>query len=200
MPTYDIIIAKTGTERHSVDADTPADAYRLYEEGKAHLKDDENQGVDSIKIVDRATGVVFDPDADLPAADDAPQPREYGVRLWATFRGVAEDTVTATSVEEAIEKAKALDFDDFSFTLEGREGDESISIFGPDADDPADDDPWSGDVGEVDRREKGDPTSWQACQIVKDLALLHNINNDTYTREQMSELIERAHKACSKDG
>ena len=55
ISTYDILVHKTGIERHTVDADSHDHAYDLYLEGKATLKDDETSEVSSIDVVDRLT-------------------------------------------------------------------------------------------------------------------------------------------------
>lgn len=137
--------------------------------------------------------------------DDEPVEREYGVRIWATYRTVAETTVTATSFDEAVEKAKALAIKgpmlEFSFEIpEGYdpEGDETVHVFGPDDEDLDSDDPWEGDGVEIDRRSDGEPFSWEACAIVKDMAKLHGLPTDPECLTQIEALINRAKAACTK--
>lgn len=133
--------------------------------------------------------------------DDGPILRRYGVRLWATFRAVAETEVEAFSFESAVEKAKGISHHDFLYKIEdGAEGDETTHVFGPADEAPEDDDPWAGDGVEIDKRTDGEPFSWAACQIVKDLAKLHDFSNPTFGTEQVKALIKRAHEACQKEG
>lgn len=137
-------------------------------------------------------------------AEQEPEPveREYGVRIWATFRTVAETTVTATSFKDAVKKAEELRLTgpvlDFSFSIpEGNdpEGDETVHVFGPDDADLYTEDPWEGEGVEVDRRADGEPFSWDACAITKDLAKLYCQGWESVT---ILSLISRAHRACEK--
>lgn len=137
--------------------------------------------------------------------DEQPVEREYGVRIWATFRTVAETTVTATSFDEAVKKAEALELTgpvlDFSFSIpDGNdpEGDETVHVFGPDDADLYNEDPWEGEGFEVDRRADGEPFSWEACDIVKDMAKLLGMEHGPQRESAMSSLISRAHRACNK--
>lgn len=85
--------------------------------------------------------------------DDQPIEREDGVRLWATFRACAQTTVTATSLAEAIEKAK-LEKDGFhKFEIESCDGDETVHVFGPEGDNCED------GVAKVSRSTCGRPAS-----------------------------------------
>lgn len=131
--------------------------------------------------------------------DDAAIERTYGVRLWGTFRACAETTVTATSFDEAVSKARELEHGDFDFKIEEMDGDESLTVFGPDDDDRDSDDAWEGEGVEVDKRTDGEPFSWDSCQLAKDLAALADIKNDTYIREQTAVLIARAKVFCTKE-
>lgn len=108
MPTYDIYVKKTGTERHSVEAASPRHAYELYEAGDAHLKDDENDGVDSVTIVDRATGEAIDADAleDEPGEPEI-ETREYRVRIRATaLADVVDSWTNAISHDRAPDRQR----------------------------------------------------------------------------------------------
>lgn len=182
MPTYDIIVKKTGTERHSVDASSPEEALKRYNDGGAWLKDDETDGVDSVTIVDRATGKKFDAEE----LEDADELKEYDVRIIVTVRAIAEDTILAKSWEDAVEKAGKLDPKDYVYSYErdqGIEGDE-MAFLGE-----------SGEMQEheIDLRQDGEPLSWEAVKIVKDLAKL-DISDD----QAIANLIGRAVTACSK--
>ena len=76
MPTFYIHVRKAGTETHSVDAESHADALRLYNEGAATLKDDETTEVHSVVVEDLSTGVRID-EGDLedePAQAEASNP------------------------------------------------------------------------------------------------------------------------------
>lgn len=142
--------------------------------------------------------------------DDQRVEREYGVRLWATFRACAETTVTATSFGEAVTKARELDHGHFNFNIEEMDGDESLTVFGPDDDDRDSTDAWESDGVEIDKRRAGEPFSWDACQLVKDLAKLDPIaellrDDDmkaVVSIEQLgviANLIIRARDMCNKE-
>lgn len=131
--------------------------------------------------------------------DDGPVLRTYGVRLFATFRGECDTEVEATSFEEAVAKAKLLTHDAYNYSIDDTiEGDETMMVYGPDENDPNDDDKWGGDGVEIDKRKDGEPFSWDTCQLTKDLAALADIKNETYVREQTALLIARAKGFCSK--
>ena len=142
---------------------------------------------------------------DSDGEDDEPVVRSYGVRMWATFRALAQTEIEATSYADAIEKAKAIEFTGlhgFAFEIEDgneAEGDETMMVYGPDDDDPNDDDTWGGDGVEIDKRRPGEPFSWDACQLVKDLAALADIKNESFVKEKAAELIARAKSFCTKE-
>ncbi len=144
-----------------------------------------------------------------PYEAEEPEPviREYGLRIWATFRCVAETTVEATSYDQAVKMAKELQLTgpvlDFSFDIaEGNdpEGDETIHVFGPDDEDVDNDDEWSGEGLEVDRRAEGEPFSWDACRLVKNLAKLDGLPRDPECMQQLDALVAEAKSLCTKDG
>lgn len=151
-----------------------------------------------------------DPNDALSALDtneeeeDEPVIRTYGVRLWGTFRACAEDTVEAASFDEAMEKAKKLNHCNYSFKIESLDGDESMSVFGPDDDDLSDDDMWGGDGIEIECRTVGEPLSWEACQLVKDLAQVDMSSTDAFHSaggwETINALVNRAKACCTKEG
>ncbi|MCO5730114.1 hypothetical protein [Rhizobium sp. SSA_523] len=142
--------------------------------------------------------------------EEEPLVREYGIRLWATLRGEYEYTVHASSLEDAIAKAKAADHTYCSFKVDSVDGDQTAHVFGPDDDNPEDDDAWGGNGVEIDMREPGEPFSWDACQLVKDLAKLSpiaellsgNDMNAAVSVEQLgvvAKLIARAEALCAKE-
>lgn len=204
MPTYDIFVKVHGEERYSVEAGTPEEAMRKHERGESGLKkDDETFGVDEVRIIDRATGIDVTPDDDL--LPDEPVEKMYGVRLWATFRASAETVVMATSFDEAVKKAAAIEVGgpilDFHFQIpdgNSPEGDETCHVYGPE-DDQDESDLWSGEGVEVDMRKASEPFSWEACKIVKELAALHNMSNPTFVSEKFQDLLKRAADACTKE-
>lgn len=130
-------------------------------------------------------------------ADEEPLLRTYGVRMWATFRATAETSVEATSFAAALEAAKDLNIRDFSVSIEGCEGDETIHLHGPADDDPSTDDEWSGDGVEIDAREKGEPFSWDAVHLVQALAKL-DISSRATARGTLLQFVERAKAACKE--
>lgn len=152
----------------------------------------------AVKIMEMTTKTEM---ADVVASLDEPEAvvRKYGIRLWATFRGECDITVEATSFEAAIEAARKLDHNDHNFTFTDTvEGDQSAQVFGPDDDNPDDDDEWGGDGVEVDMRADGDPFSWTACHITKELAALFDKPQDPECLSIVTNLISEAHRACNK--
>lgn len=125
--------------------------------------------------------------ADDEGLEDEPELKTFPVRLWITARMVCETDVEATSMEDAIAKAKELNFSGHDFAYEGLEGDESAHIVDPD-------DELAAPV-EIDLREEGEPFSWEAVNIVKDLAAFYHKGWDS---SDMVHLIGLAHRACTK--
>lgn len=199
MKTYDIYVTKRGVEHYSVRANSPEEALQKREEGTASLKGDQTTDVEEIQVIDRATGKDVTPAE--PEEDHGPVLKTYGVRCWATFRASADTQVEAFNQDGAIAVAKTMDWsmlnffaniDDFTV-----ERDETAQVFGP-ADDGSDhDDPWQGDGLEVDLRAAGEPFSWDAVGIVKELAELGSIHNPSYRADKINELIAKAQVACA---
>jgi hypothetical protein len=136
-------------------------------------------------------------EADEAEEDDEPETQEYPVRLWATFRCVCETEIEATSHEEAVAKARELDPDDFNFNFAegmGIDGDVTAHVDWPDEDDE------TRDAFEVDLREEGEPFSWVACEIVKDLAKLASPDGslDASAEDATEKFVRRAVAACTK--
>jgi hypothetical protein len=111
----------------------------------------------------------------------------YHVLLRATARVYAEEEFEAVDDEAAQNYAKALDPGEFRFTYDsddGIEGDEIVLLSGYDD---------NGDETlaetEVVLKENGEPFSWTACELVKDLAKLADT---TYDMDVIAELINRA--------
>lgn len=152
----------------------------------------------AVKIMEMTTKTEM---ADVLATlDEEPVLRTYGVRLHATMRAECSTEVEATSFAEAVEKAKALNHDDFNYSIDDTiEGDETMMIYGPADDDPDDDDKWGGEGVDIDKRKAGEPFSWEACQLVKDLAALAAITNESFHRDKIKGLIDRAKALCAKE-
>jgi hypothetical protein len=116
---------------------------------------------------------------------------DYCVTASMTARVHYTESVAAASVEEAIAMAKQANYfgnQVFDYEGDGCEGDEIIYIL------PLDD--RTADGTEVDCRADGEPFSWEACQIVKDLAKLKYSPLDSAT---FAEFIKRAVSACTKE-
>ncbi|THK33456.1 hypothetical protein EHS39_36210 [Ensifer sp. MPMI2T] len=195
MKTYDIYVTKRGVERYSVRANTPEEALEKQKDGTATLKDDETTDVEEIQVVDRATGQDVTPAE--PEEEHGPVLKTYGVRFWATFRACAETQVEAFNEEGAVAVAKTIDWTELDFTADREnltaEGDETAHLFGPSDDEHDNDDPWCGNAREIDLRDEGEPFSWIAVAIVKDLAKV-----SYQGRKDLMELIDRAKAACTK--
>lgn len=191
--TYDIIVVKKGTESHSVNADSPQHAFELFNAGASTLKGDETDSVDRVKIVDRETGATFDPDFFEIDAEDPDEEREFTVTIRVTARVSAEETIMATSIQDAAVKAANLDPHDFLYTYstdDGFDGDPIAMVCGELHDQ---------DEVEVDLRPVGEPFSWTACDIVKKLAALPE-GAITYDKlATVADLIQQARQACEKN-
>lgn len=115
----------------------------------------------------------------------------YKVRLAVTARVFAEETFEAANDEAAQQYVEALDPADFDYTYsadDGIEGDE-VAFW------TRDDDEDLLHETEVVLKADGEPLSWEAVEIVKELAKLHaapTLDNI----EALTVLISRAHLAC----
>ncbi|MDQ0422332.1 hypothetical protein J2045_003380 [Peteryoungia aggregata LMG 23059] len=148
-----------------------------------------------------AFNIPLPPENEIEELEPEPILRKYGVRLWATFRGECEVTVEATSYDEAIEKAKQLDHNDFNYTFDDSvEGDQTLHVYGPDDDNQDDDDEWAGDGVEIDMRKPGNPFSWDACRLVVGLAKLDGLPRDPQCMEAIEGFISLAKSICTKEG
>jgi hypothetical protein len=167
---------------------------------------------EACNVIHNAVGMAEqETDEDGDGDDDQPIEREYGVRLFATFRGECDQTVKAFSFDEAVAKARLLKHNDFNYSINDNvEGDETLMVYGPDDDDRTETDPWAGDGASLDARPDGEPFSWDACQLVKDLAKLNPIaellrGDDmkaSVSVEQLgviANLIIRAREMCPKE-
>ena len=116
----------------------------------------------------------------------------YDVTAAHTARVRFETTVQAANMDEAIRMAKEADYWGTEvFDYDGDdEGDETIDIYKREARFLEDNEAY------IDcRRSPGQPFSWVAVQIVKDLAKVTKFNLDTF-----AEFIKRAESACQKEG
>jgi hypothetical protein len=116
----------------------------------------------------------------------------FEFRLSVTRRDHHKFDVDALTFEDAVAKVKAMDIEDFrwAFGDDGFEGDEIIYWDG---------EPEDGQCEvEIDKRKDGEPFSWVACEIVKELAKLAS-EKDSIRALEADELIERAVAACAKD-
>ena len=107
----------------------------------------------------------------------------YNVRLWVTTRAYHEIEVDAADDEQAFNLVQQIRMADYgwAFGENGIDGDEMAMITGND----------DGELEiEVDLRAKGEPYSWVACEIVKQLAV-------ATTDEERQRLIVCARNACT---
>lgn len=131
-----------------------------------------------------------------PAPEPEVETKEYTIRIGVTVRAFAEENFEAASWEEAVEKAKAYQPADFLYRYDhdGIEGDEIGYL--READD------YESDEHEVDLRKDGEPFSWFACEIVKELAAL-NAHRLAHPEEIIADkaiaLMEKAAAACAKE-
>jgi hypothetical protein len=94
---------------------------------------------------------------------------KFSLTLAASFRAYAEEQIEADTLEQAIEAAKALDFDDFEFRLDDQPAcvcDELIMLSPVDAG-------LSGtqaDDIEIPMHAAGEPYSWDAVAFLRDVA------------------------------
>jgi hypothetical protein len=107
MKTYDIFVEKTGTERHTVSAKSFKQALANYHEGLSILKEDENDDVLSITILDRDTGEKINSES-IPETSEPEPPFSFEVTIGANLRCYASLEVEAKSEEDARAKAMAI--------------------------------------------------------------------------------------------
>ncbi len=128
--------------------------------------------------------------------------KEEAVHVAAVALGVTTSydvRVMITKREEIISQTyEAADIDDLERMLvrdiqdEEREGDEIAYVA------LLNDEGWSTDEDfEIDLRSAGEPFSWTAVDIVKDLAKLNDRKHEL--PDDVLELVERAVKACNTD-
>lgn len=121
--------------------------------------------------------------------------KEYTVRLAASARVFNEDRIMAYSIEEAIEKVRQLNLEEYRWGYRYEHEDE---IDGDQiayvrlADDR------DGDDVEVDLRNEGEPFAWDACEIVKDLAKMNADAEPVVIKDRLQTFIDRASRACTK--
>jgi hypothetical protein len=120
------------------------------------------------------------------------EPIKWNFTIAVTTRAFCDNqTIMAVTLEEAIEKLKVLDLNDYYYdsSKEGIEGDEQITLTDGDLDE-------CGTDVVIDRRSKGEPFSWEACELVKSLAAI-NESQLASNLTEISELIRRARAACT---
>lgn len=123
----------------------------------------------------------------------------FQLRVMATARIAGYVTIDADTEELAIEQAKKLDVDSVVFQVDDDfyiEGD-PIGFLQPEYDGTPETE--NAEPIELDLRADGEPLSWNACQIVKDLAQLANNGNPSTFVADMLALARRAQAACSKE-
>lgn len=122
--------------------------------------------------------------------------KEYTIRIGVTVRAFASENFEAASWEEAVEKAKAYQPADFLYRYahDDVEGDEIGYL--READD------YESDEHEIDLRKEGEPFSWFASEIVKELAALnaHRLAHpEQIIADKAIALMEKATAACAKE-
>lgn len=132
-------------------------------------------------------------DANDALSNLEPEPKVYRLRIGVTVRAFGVERFEAASWEEAIAKAQTYNPRDFCYghDYENIEGDEIGYLSGDNDEDFA-------DPVEVDLREDGEPYSWNAVQIVKDLAKLTE-KDAAPALVDVLPLLTRAKEACAKE-
>ena len=124
--------------------------------------------------------------------DDVPEMVEFSFRIGVTTRAFHEIEFEAESLEKAKEHAATINPAEYlAHFPEGIEGDQIGYL--------RQSDDFAGDDIEIDLRDEGEPFSWEACGIVKQLSALFR-QSQPYEdiRAAVNELTARAHGACSK--
>jgi hypothetical protein len=124
--------------------------------------------------------------------DDGPEMIDFSFRIGVTTRAFHEIEFEAESLEKAKERAATIDPADYlAHFSEGIEGDQIGYL--------RQSDDSTGDDIEIDLRDEGEPFSWEACEIVKQLAALssQDLRGDSACTV-VRDLISNAHRACSK--
>jgi hypothetical protein len=119
----------------------------------------------------------------------------YQLRTMVTARIAGYITIDADTEELAIEQAHKTTADEIVFRVDDDfhvEGD-LVGFIKPEYDGTPETE--NADEIELDLREDGEPRSWMAVEIVKEMAKL----GDKATPEQIDALIQRSIEACKKD-
>lgn len=113
----------------------------------------------------------------------------FRLSLYATARVCADDVFEAESLEAAIAKVKADGLGAFTFTLEDGcvdgnyvEGDGIADLIDEDAPDDV-------EPTRVDLREAGEPFSWAACNLAKEVAATPDIPDDDLLLKDQPRLL-----------
>lgn len=128
-----------------------------------------------------------------PDEEEEVETNTYRVRIGVTARVFTEEEFEAVDDEAAAAYVKALDPHDFFYSYsseDGIEGDE-IAFWGEEDIDNVEYE------NEVVLKKDGEPFSWTACDIVKDLAKLYNQRFDQGPGySDICALVRRAFEAC----
>jgi len=125
----------------------------------------------------------------------------FTVRIHATTRMHAHCSVEAIDVDHAKQLIRGLDISEVGMAdwfggdweLEespGIEGDQIAYIEG------TDDEQFENEI-EVDMRDKGEPWSWEACELVKRIA---SLDVTTLTLDKFTDLVEHCRAMCEVEG
>lgn len=113
---------------------------------------------------------------------------EYSVRVMATVREeVYSNTHTGVDVDDIVRQLREIHF---KYEYDAVEGDEIAFIIEENELGTADDEV------EADLRWQGEPYSWDACILVKEMAAL---KEDELTLGKLVELVQRAKGMCLTD-
>jgi len=130
---------------------------------------------------------------------------EFIVRIHATTRMHSHVRVEAIDVDHAKQLIRSLDINRVG-TIDWSGGDwelqESPDIEGDQVayieatTDNGEDEDFENEI-EVDMRDKGEPWSWEACELVKRLAVL---NIETITLDQFTDTVLLCRRMCEVEG
>lgn len=115
--------------------------------------------------------------------------KTYQYRVAFTTRTYANEQIEATSVTAAIAKLREMNIsDDYGhYNDSGVEGDELITLLDEDGD----------ELAELDMRSPGEPFSWTACELVKELAKDDGFKSERDAVIALRMWVAKAKEACA---
>lgn len=114
--------------------------------------------------------------------------QQFNVRVYATTRMHAHTSLEAIDMDHAKQLVMLIDPDRLDYELEDQPGVDGDEVAFVELDDG------NYDEEQVDIKLDGEPYSWDACELVKELA---KVEPAFTTQEKFNEFIEKARELCA---